>query len=456
MKSGWAGSADAAAGASWSACELVPSLRRHRPSGPDHVDGEHHSHLAVPDDGAPAIESAAHELDLDAPGLAGGEPAAVLSGLEGEVVHVAVAVDHLDDEPVAGGHVDRGRVEAHGPRLDPHRGRLPGRVRACRRRCCGAERRRVKGGAHRDREDDGRQADCRETRVPGAHLSARLRDVPDRAGGHKAAGRPPPLPQGEGQQDEEGGVSSQDQQRDQHAHEAGGGQQEQDQPQVGGDGPGRAAPLQHLRRGAHGCRATPAHDGEQVGQRPQQDLDREPARQGNRDRVGGLARGRPVGGHGEQAGQPGQRHGQPEHGREDRPRGIRLGRTRPGRGKQRPQRPQCRTEVSEHRHSRDEQHAGERGGNHSAEGGDKSRKRLPGLAFGALDHLRAQDGGPEGQEGPEHREPHPAEDVGGDVRHDEPPVDGPLRVSREEGAEGRAHGEGGRGGDVVAHRCPEP
>ena len=93
--------------------------RRRGGGGAGDVDREHHAHLLVADDRAPAREIAADHSDLDACGLSGREPAAVGTGVEDEVVDVlVVGVGQHDHESVAGRNRDGGRGEPHVARLD--------------------------------------------------------------------------------------------------------------------------------------------------------------------------------------------------------------------------------------------------------------------------------------------------------------------------------------------------
>ena len=101
----------------------------------DRVDREDHPHLAMPHDGAPALEAAADDPDVQTHGPAARDPARALTGLQRQVVHVWVLVGHNQDQAIAGGHVNGRRHEAHVAGGHADRGHPPGRhdiARGCR------------------------------------------------------------------------------------------------------------------------------------------------------------------------------------------------------------------------------------------------------------------------------------------------------------------------------------
>src|SRR5690606_2618984 len=67
-------------------------------------------------------------------------------------------------------------------------------------------------------------------------------------------------------------------------------------------------------------------------------------------------------------------------------------------------------DVADEADDRDDADAEQRPGDDHGDGPEQDGQRLPGEALGAVIHAGAQDGGPEGDEGPDDGEPEPAEE----------------------------------------------
>ena len=101
-------------------------VRARRPA--DDANREAHAHLAMADDRAPAVERPGQHAGVER--LGGARAQASCLGAIGQhevVAGLRIGIGHLDDEPIAGGHIDRVRVEAHVLGRHPHRGRMPAR-----------------------------------------------------------------------------------------------------------------------------------------------------------------------------------------------------------------------------------------------------------------------------------------------------------------------------------------
>ena len=79
----------------------------------DGLDAEHHPHLTVAGDRAPALEGPADETDVDRRGLSRRQPRGALTSLQDEVVDVVAAVHDRHGQGVAGGDLDPLGGESH-------------------------------------------------------------------------------------------------------------------------------------------------------------------------------------------------------------------------------------------------------------------------------------------------------------------------------------------------------
>ena len=252
----------------------APSRRRSPPATGRRVTttSSDHPHLPVADDAAPALGARADHADVEGRRATGHHPPGLDAVAEGEVVRRAVvAVDQVDDEPVAVGDGERGGQVRHVVGLDPHPRGVP---RGLHRGPAAATPADVPDGAVVMPAAAGSAA------TPSVTTRARLATpvstwAPDRARhplrgdrcgphpplvgvGHRGQQRPAGRdggPDRPDQQGEEGDERTEHEHRHGHPHRARRRQQADEQPEVDhGDPPERAA-VEPGRRGPHHRRA---------------------------------------------------------------------------------------------------------------------------------------------------------------------------------------------------------
>ena len=233
-------------------------------------------------------------------------------------------------------------------------------------------------------------------------------------------------------------------------------QRDQGDPEVGRDGPGAAEPVDQPRgRRASRAHAT-EHDREEMGQRAHEDLDDEPGeepRQHPRDPIGQFGRIR--------RGERGDRlHAEsdqkPDDGGGQHERGGPFEHAPPlgleGRDEADHRADQVEDEPGRRNRSGSRQHAHGR----QREAGDAQRQGSSRGAHRAVGHAGPEHGRPQQEQGAEHGQAHPSEEVEAQMGRVDVLVPGAARADAHDHPGGHPREQGVGGGPVEAHGRGEP
>ena len=327
-------------------------------------------------------------------------------------------------------------------------------------RDAGAEGGRVECCPAGHRENEQTNGHPSHAGMPSARHRGQLRHVPAHDGwvGDGQAGSAlgaDGIQHGSDEQGQERCEGAEDRDRDQHPHEAGDGQDADHEPHVDQHGTQGVATLQPRLGSAQDRGATAKDDGNQVGKGAEQHLRDKSGGQRSDEQTQAFVDQRPRRAGGQHPDQTDEGAEQPDDTRHDRPRRIGRRRLVAGHLRQRPDCPDDPAEICRGADSgqRLQPHEGTPDDEHDGAGQD--RKCLSRNAFGAIGDPGAQHRGPESDQCAQDGEPDPAQEVEGDVGDHQLPVPGPDRVPGQGRSQSCADGQGQRGEDVVAHRCPE-